>query len=96
MKTIPNVTYTLKLDQERYGTTASLLSICIKNPPPGGFDLAEMRARNRIADVVEKTPERESIFLEDADYSTAARAVGLMRWGQYHPDLLAFGKLFGL
>lgn len=95
MKMIPNVTYALKSEGEN-ATVAGLLTICLNNMPPGGFDFALMRARNRVADLVAKATVDADLQFEDADYRTAVDAIKLMKWGAAHPDILKFGELFGL
>lgn len=96
MKEIPNTTFTIRVSESKQHTTASMLMLCLNNPPQGGFDLATMRARNRVADVVEKTPDGGEIKLEDSDYATAQDSIRGMRWGAAHKDILKFSELFGL
>ncbi len=94
MKTTPNVTFALKIDGKN-ATTAILLGICLAHPPKDGFDFATMRARNRVAEVIEKTKAGGEIKLEDTDHAAAIEAVKNMKWGMSHKELLKFGDLFG-
>lgn len=80
------------------GTPASakdLLLLCIDHQPQGGFDLPTQRARNRIADALEKLEAGVAISLEDADYTVAQDAIKGMRWGARHNDIPRFAELFG-
>lgn len=95
MKSVPNATFALKNDGEN-ATVASLLTLCLNNAPLGGFDFATMRARNRVAVVLEALEDGDTIDLEDADHKTAVEAVRQMKWGVAHPDMLKFAELFGL
>ena len=98
MKTIPNPSFTLKAqsDDKQTATAADLLKLTLTQPPQGGFDFATMRARNHIADVIEKTKRGAEIKLEDADFAVAKKCVEDYRWGGNHPDILKFAELFGL
>jgi hypothetical protein len=98
MKNIPNLQLTLKANpgDSAPADAATLLKLVLANPPQGGFDLAAMRARNRVLDVLEKTTAGGTIDLEDADYATARNCVEQYRWGGNHPDILKFAELFGL
>lgn len=95
MKTIPNPIYRFVLDGKP-ATAASFLGWTLLQPPQQGFDFATMRARGRIADVLEKLQPGEEIKLEDADYAVARGCVETMRWPMSHPDICKFGELFGL
>lgn len=77
-------------------STVTLLLVCLNTPPAGGFDFATIRARNRIADAVEKLQPGEIIKLEDSDYSMAQEAIKATRWVVRNKELLQFGEAFGL
>ncbi len=99
MKTIPNVIFKIKesdAKDAKNSTAAFLLKMCLAQPPPVGFDFSTMRARNRIADALDKSKPGGEIKLEDADFAAAVECVKSMKWGANHPDLLKFGELFGL
>lgn len=96
MKTVPNPTFTIKLAGDKSATAKDLLLLCIDFQPQGGFDLATQRARNRVADVLEKTAEGAEIALEDADYAVAQDAIKGMKWGGRHKDIPRFAELFGV
>lgn len=105
MKTIPNLTFTIKAapDSDKNATTADILRATLAQPPAptaenprGGFDFATMRARNRIADVLDKVKRGGEIKLEDADFAAAVQCVKDYRWPSAHPDFLKFAELFGL
>jgi hypothetical protein len=56
-----------------------------------------MRARNRVADALEKLPaDATEIAFEDADFATARQCVEAFKWGTSHSDLLKFAALFDL
>lgn len=97
MKTIPIITFSEKNDKTI--TTLSLLKTCCENMPSGiGLDIPNMRARNKVLDVIEKA-EKESateLVLEDAVYDTAKNCVKESRWAKVEKHLLAFADLFGL
>jgi len=76
-------------------TVATLLKLCLANPPQGGFDYKEMRARNKIEDAIETVEPGGTIELEDADHAVAVQCVTAMRWGIKHRDLAKFAELFG-
>lgn len=96
MKTVPNPTFTIKLPNGQDATAKDLLLLCIDFSPQGGFDLPTQRARNRIADVLEKTGAGAEIALEDADYTVAQEAIKGMKWGGRHKDIPRFAELFGV
>jgi hypothetical protein len=98
MKNIPNLQFTIKTDPaaKKPATAADLLKITLTQTPQGGFDFATMRARNRLADALDKVKAGGDIRLEDADFVTAKQCVGSYRWAACHPDLLKFAALFGL
>ena len=96
MKTIPNLTLKIKeTEGGKNATSASLLRFCLAQPPEQGFDFATMRARNRIADVLNKVKAGGEIKLEDADHATAVACVKAAHFSVSHPDLLKFADLFG-
>jgi len=95
MKTTPNVTYKTTPDGKPI-TTVSLLQDCLKSMPQGGFDFATIRARTRIADVLEKLKEGEEIKLEDADHAAAVEAIKGTRWVVADKHLIQFAEQFGL
>ncbi len=98
MKNLINMQFTIKAnDGDKTGhTTATLLKHALMQTPQGGFDFATMRARNKVADLLDKTKAGDTIKLEDADFATSRKCVEDCRWGAVHPDLLKFGELFGL
>lgn len=90
MKEIPNVKFT------EADSAVSLLKLALQFPPQGGMDFAEIRARNRIADIIEKVEAGGVIKLEDADHAKAVEFVKLVRWTSSPKHLIAFAELFGL
>lgn len=96
MKNIPNIPLTIELKPGEVATAATLLNLCLANPPPAGFDYAMMRARNRVSDAIDGLRVGDEIKLEDADYATAVEAVKTMRWAAKHKDILKFAELFGV
>jgi hypothetical protein len=77
-------------------STATLLQVCLNFPPQGGFDLATIRARNKVADAAEKARPGDTIALEDADFATAQAAIKQVRWGKPDRYLIQFAEQFGL
>lgn len=98
MKTVPNLRYRIRVnpDSKKTANTAELLSLILHQPPSGGFDLATMRARNKIIDRLEKITDDKDIKLEDADFATCVSCLRDFKWSSYHPDILKFSDLFGL
>ena len=96
MKNIPNLQLSIVSEKNLPYTAKGLLSLCLNNTPPGGFDLATMRARNRVADAIEKVEEGGTINLEDADFAAAQDAVRQMKWSGMHKDIVKFAELFGV
>lgn len=94
MKTIANTQTTIPAGEGRTLTVADLLKAALNQTPQGGFDLATMRARLRVAEAADKAKPGEGIALEPADYHTAKQAVAAMRWGAMHPDILTFSEAF--
>lgn len=99
MKTLPNVQFSLKANANdpANATVASLVKLTLCQTPPQGFDFSTMRARQRVADALDKlSPDAPTIELEDADFATARQCVEAFKWGSYHPELLQLAKLFDL
>lgn len=107
MKKVPIIQYTLRADETatKPATTAELLRLVLGQPPSpsqlnpsGGFDFATIRARNRVADVLDKLmPGATEIKFEDADYQTAVQCVREYRgWRTTHKDVEKFATQFGL
>lgn len=90
MKQIPNRRYT------EVDTTATMLLVCLNFPPQGGFDLATIRARIKVADIAEKVKPEEMIVLEDADFATVQAAIKQVRWSKPDRYVLLFAEQFEL
>lgn len=90
MKEIPNIQFT---DTQ---TTATTLLTCLNNPGKDGLDFAAMRARNKVADAIEKVEAGGVIKLEDSEYATAQNAIKEVRWVSREDFLLKFAEQFGL
>ena len=99
MKSIPNVQFTIKanVSDAANATVASLLKLTLGQPPERGFDFATIRARNKVADALDKVkPGDATLELEDADFVTARQCVEAFRWGSANPEVIKFAELFGL
>lgn len=90
MKEIPNRQFTETV------STASLLTVCLNDPGKEGFDLALLRARERVAKAIEGLKSGDVIKLEDADYLTAQNSIKGVRWATRDKHLLAFAEQFAL
>jgi len=90
MKETPNVQFT------EAESTVFLLKIALQQMPQGGFTFEESRARNRIADVLEKVESGGIIKLEDSDHAKAVEVVKAARWGGNPKHLIQFAEQFGL
>lgn len=90
MREIPVVQFTEK------DNTVGLLNMCLANGSKQGLDLAQLRARNRVADVIEKLKTGDVIKLEDADFATAQNCVREVRWLNYERHLITFAEQFSL
>lgn len=85
MKRVENKKLTLPGGTENY---ADLLVLCVNEPPQGGYDVAEMRKRIKIMDVI---GEGGDFFeFEDADFACIKQCVEGMRWNFAHKDILNF------
>lgn len=55
----------------------------------GGINIADMRARCRVLDLLDGFPiEAVKLTLEDSDHSTLVRAINDMQWAVATPSLL--------
>ncbi len=66
-----------------------LLEVMLKNPPPAGFDLVEMRARFKVLDKIEAT-EGNLLELEDAEFKKLHDCMTQVKWNFMHRELDAF------
>lgn len=107
MKKIPILNFSLRADKDatKPATTVELLRLTLGQPPGasmgnphGGFDFATIRARNRVADVLDGLkPGASEIKFEDADYATAVQCVKDYRgWQMLHKEIEQFAAQFGL
>lgn len=97
MKNIPNLTLNTGDKDNPTTTTAKMLSACLESGrPEHGFDFSVIRARNRVADVLEKVQDGGEIVLEDADYATAIESIKLTRWLKPSKHIIQFADQFGL
>lgn len=90
MREIPVVQFT---EQDN---TVTLLNMCLDNGGKQGLDLSALRARNRVADGIEKLKTGDVIKLEDADFATAQNCVREVRWIKYERHLITFAEQFSL
>lgn len=77
-------------------STVSLLKVALNFPTDQGLSIADIRARIRVLDVIEKCKIGDIIKLEDEDYKTAAEAIKRVRWTSTNKDVVRFGEQFGL
>lgn len=96
MKTVLNLTFQPDNPKEEVTNTAKVIAMCLKTMPERGFDFAEIRARQRIFDVVEKTKDGGEIVLEDADYNKLVECVKASRWIEPSKHLITFAEQFNL
>jgi hypothetical protein len=59
-----------------------------RHPSKEGIDVAEMRRRIRVIDVIEK--DGELLEFEDSDYDCVKRCVESMRWASIHKEIIEF------
>lgn len=90
MKEIPNKQYKEK------DTTVTLLKLALNFPTDRGLSLADIRARNRVFDAIEKVEVGGVIKLEDADHTTAVEAIKAVHWTTVNKDIIQFAEQFGL
>lgn len=75
-------------------TTAQFINNIVRNPAEGkGMDIAEMRRRFRIIDVVEKGPVSGWFEFEDADWEVLKQVLKTTQFVTYHQDILDMGNL---
>jgi len=96
MKTVLNLTFKPDNEKEPPSTTAKLLVVCLKSMPERGFDFTEIRARQRIFDVIENVQDGGEIQLEDADHAKVVECVRASRWVEPSKHLITFAEQFGL
>jgi len=97
MKQIPNKLFVINAaGKAEPVSVAKLLLQALNTPPQGGFDLATIRARNRVSVVAESVDDGGTISLEDADFQTAKEAVAATKWSIREPFIVEFSELFGL
>lgn len=90
MKQIPNQQFTAT------DSTVTLLRNCIENGGKQGVALSDLRARNRVADALDKVESGGILELEDADYATAQACVRDVRWIKFEKHLITFAEQFAL
>lgn len=90
MKEIP----VLKFNEK--DTTVVLLQTALDYLPKEGFTLPLIRARNKVADAIEKLKEGDTIKLEDADFATAQNAIREVRWSHRGKYLTQFADQFAI
>lgn len=81
------------LDAEiRDQSTLDVVAACLDKPPAGGFILAELRARGRVADAVDRARQcmDEQLVLEDADAAVLQKCVADMRWAVRDASIVVF------
>jgi hypothetical protein len=95
MKTIPNETTDLpKSPTEPTSTTGDIIMFALNQSPQGGYDLATLRARSRVAAVIDKSTE--TLSFEDADLETVKAAVRACRWPWRHASVLKLADDLGI
>lgn len=85
MKTIENKKISIPGDIKKY---SGLITVCVQNPPQGGYDVDEMRKRIKIIDIIEKGGT--ALVFEDADFDCLKQCVNSMRWAYMHKEILNF------
>ena len=78
---------TVKLRSLGPYATKAIIKDIVSNAPPGGINLAQMRSRVRILDVLEKAEDTE-LKLEDADHQALVDVFNLASWSKADRDLL--------
>lgn len=110
MKKLPILQYAIRTRPEDTAdaTTVELIRMVLAQPPTpspqnpnGGFDFLEVRARNRIADALDKlTTEAKEIKFEDADFAVVVQCVRAFRGWNFTknsgPNIEKFVSQFGL
>jgi len=84
--------------------TRDLIEVCLDIIPQGGFTPRDIRERNRIQIVLDKSKEKKPksemkssndiLEFEDHDYDNLRVIVGLSRWVSRDKDLQAFLDTF--
>ena len=70
----------------------ALLEMALDIIPQGGFTPKDLRERNRIQNVLEKS--KSDIKLEDTDYNNLKQIIINSRWLTRHVDLVEFINKF--
>ncbi len=85
MKTVENRKLSIQGGIEKY---SDLITICMRNPPQGGYDVEEMRKRIKVMDTLDKGGK--TLEFEDADFECVKQCVKNMRWASIHKEILEF------
>lgn len=90
MKKVINKSTDIELDKGKKAKYSDLLESCIKTQlPQWGFDLKDMRERNRLLDILEKKDKKEYSF-EDNDFDNLKKIIELSRWLKIDKEILEF------
>jgi len=96
MKAVMNKEVSLRLESGENGNYGELIKMCARQVPPQGFDVQQMRERQRVLDAVEaaeknsKGKKKADIQLEDADFAVALGCIKSMRWGALSKEIIEF------
>ena len=86
MKTKENKTVSIAGKETTY---QELITMCLNNPPEGGFTREEMKSRDRIESQL-TVHEDGAFHFEDADYTKLIAIIGLMKWAIRDSQLKQF------
>lgn len=99
MKTIPNeLLLTIPPSPQNVSGSAiyvkDLLLSALDQPPQGGFNRQNIRARGRVEDALNAVGEGKDITLEDQDYQTAKDCIDACGWASRGPHIRRLFDLF--
>ena len=90
---LPIEKYTVKIPGHKEVTTLTFLKDCILNPPEKGFSYDDLKTRERIESIIDKTQEDKKAIVvkfETNDGNNVKEIVKSMLWTLYHKDIIHF------
>ena len=101
MKPIDNVVTSIKESQVKYQGDPKkivdykdLISLALDIIPQGGFTPKDIRDRNRIQSVLDKSTKTKPLSFEDSDHENLKQIITKSRWSSRHKDLDKFLSIF--
>lgn len=100
MKTIPNELLLQIYPVPEKGIKGGPLHVkdlilnALDQPPPGGFNRQNIKARARVEDAMKAVEPAGEIHFEDQDYQTAKECIDACGWASRGPHMVRLFELF--